>query len=90
MMEPPRGRPFTPAPLPGPAAGELGDLRSRLRRPILLLAAGIAITIIDMLVTNVTGEALMIGPLRPTWFAIPLALAGVGLACWRVLGHRDD
>jgi serine/threonine-protein kinase len=69
---------------------EMGRLREKLRRPIQLIVVALAITVADVLVASTRGELLFVGPVRPLWIAGPMALAGVGLAFWRVFGGRDD
>jgi serine/threonine protein kinase len=67
-------------------ARALATLREQLVGPVTLVLLAIAITVGDTIYTQRTGEMLALGPARPAWIAAPLALLGVGLACWRVLG----
>jgi serine/threonine-protein kinase len=62
------------------------DLREQLRGPIGLIIVAIAISGGDLLYTRSTGELFHVASIRPLWISGPLALIGVGLACWRLLG----
>jgi len=62
-----------------------GDLRRALRGPVRIAVLGIAIIAADFGYTHVTGEILAPGGVRPLWIAGPIALLGIGLACWRVV-----
>ena len=65
---------------------EIASLRERLRTPITLVSAAIALTLADVIYTRTTGELFTLASFRPLWITGPLALAGVGLACWRIFG----
>jgi hypothetical protein len=62
------------------------DLRERLRGPIGLVVLAIVISGGDLLYTRSTGELFQMASVRPLWISAPLALLGVGLACWRLIG----
>ncbi len=71
-----------------PAAPERpeGSLSRRLAPGIVLLCASIILTVVDQTYAGSSGEVLTVGPLRATWLAALLMLAGVtalGLALTR-------
>jgi serine/threonine-protein kinase len=79
--------PFTQGTLAStPRERSMGDLRQQLRLPIVMVLAAIALTVGDTLYTRSTGELFAVASFRPMWVTAPLALIGVGLACWRVFG----
>jgi hypothetical protein len=91
----PRGRAPSPPPMrrgPEPApdtTGDMADLRARLRGPLVLVGIAVVIALADVFVANTQGELLRIEGVRPLWIAAPLAVAGVAVAFWRLLGDRD-
>ncbi len=66
--------------------GELASLRERLDTPAKLIGAAICVTVADLIYTRATGEVFTVASHRPVWITAPLAVLGVGLACWRVFG----
>jgi eukaryotic-like serine/threonine-protein kinase len=94
----PAPRPAASIPLAAPLPREQGTLagpghdraaanvREQLRGPIGMVIVAIAITVGDVLYTRSTGELFQVASFRPMWVSAPLALIGVGLACWRLLG----
>jgi hypothetical protein len=79
-MRAPVMREITPA---EPAAPTARDL---LKVPVALVAMGVLIGLSDWIYAQASGELIHIGPLRPVWIAAPLAVIGVGMACWRLVG----
>jgi hypothetical protein len=69
----------------GGGGRELAELKERLRVPIGLVLAAIALTLADTIYTRATGDLFTVASLRPVWVTAPLALVGVGLAAWRLL-----
>jgi eukaryotic-like serine/threonine-protein kinase len=69
-----------------PGQRDLAALRERLRTPGKLIFVAIAVTLADVIYTRSTGDIFALGSFRPVWITAPLALVGVGLACWRILG----
>jgi hypothetical protein len=63
----------------------VGDLRRAVRGPVQLAVLGIAIIAADFGYTQATGELFAPAGVRPLWIAGPIALLGIGLACWRVV-----
>ena len=61
------------------------DLRAILRAPLLLMGLAVAVSVADWGYTRATGEMLALGTMRPSWIAIPLAVIGIGLACYRIV-----
>ena len=45
----------------------------------------ITISVADWGYTQATGDIFAIGTVRPAWIAGPIALVGVGLACFRIV-----
>jgi serine/threonine-protein kinase len=78
----------TRAPLRASAEGR--HLRERLRAPVTILLAALAVATVELTVQKVTGEGLTLGPVRPFWIAAPLALVGVGFTLWRLMEDRSD
>jgi eukaryotic-like serine/threonine-protein kinase len=82
----PRPRPrSTLAAPPQRGQREIADLRERLRMPVGLVLLALSMSAADWMYTRFTGDILLLGTVRPAWIAAPLALLGVGLACWRFL-----
>jgi hypothetical protein len=50
-----------------------------------LIGASILLTIVDQAYSAATGEMFTLGPLRATWIAGLLLLAGLGLLVYRML-----
>jgi hypothetical protein len=71
-------------------AAEGHDLRERLRGPLAILLAALAVATLDFVFHKVTGSQLAFGPVRPFWIAAPLALFGVGFTLWRLMEDRTD
>jgi eukaryotic-like serine/threonine-protein kinase len=65
---------------------DLASLRERLEMPVKLVAAAIALTVADLIYTHTTGDIFTVASHRPVWITAPLAVVGVGLACWRIFG----
>jgi hypothetical protein len=66
------------------------SLVRRLAPGIVLLCASIVLTIVDQTYAGSSGEVLTLGPLRATWLAALLMLAGVtvlGLSLTRHFRH---
>lgn len=61
------------------------DLRAILRAPMLLVGLAVAVSVADWGYTRATGEMLALGTMRPSWITIPLAVIGIGLACYRIV-----
>ncbi|APR80597.1 serine/threonine protein kinase [Minicystis rosea] len=66
-------------------AGPSPDFRDILRLPLQIIAAGIVVSLADWAYVQKSGEALLLGGVRPMWIAGPLVLVGALLAGWRVL-----
>ncbi len=66
------------------------ELRDRLKAPVGLLLTALIVALSDVIHNRVTGEHLMLGPVKPFWVAAPLALAGVAFTLWRLMGERDE
>ena len=98
MTQPNPVRPASPIQLAAPLPREHGtmagasqtkgasELREQLRVPIAMVGLAIAISLGDLVYTRVAGELFTVGSFRPMWITAPLALIGVGMAAWRVLG----
>jgi hypothetical protein len=56
--------------------------------PAGLVAAGVAVTLVDGALAASSGEVFSIGPVRLAWLAAALALGGIGLAVFRLLGRE--
>jgi serine/threonine-protein kinase len=69
-----------------PRRVSIAALRAELRLPVQVILAAIALSAAEWIYVGKTGEALVVGGLRPVWIAGPLALVGVALACWRIIG----
>jgi hypothetical protein len=79
-------RPPAYRPLQSPRASRAGqDVRERLRAPVGILLLALVVAGADTAFHRITGEGLMLGPIRPFWIAAPLALIGVGLTLWRLI-----
>jgi hypothetical protein len=83
--EAPRARPPGTLAVP-PERVTVGRLVDRLRGPLVLVAVAVLMTLGNWAYAHLTGETLGVGSLRLVWLAAPIALVGVGLACWRILG----
>jgi serine/threonine-protein kinase len=64
-------------------------LGARLRLPLLLVGAALALTMLDMVLARQLGGTLALGPVRMRWIAALLAAAGIVLAFWNLLAQRD-
>jgi hypothetical protein len=81
---------FTPAPrFEVPARPQL-SLGERLRAPLGTLLGSLAVALIAYFYQQSTGNPLVLGPVRVTWIAAPLALFGVGFLLWRLIGAHPD
>lgn len=60
------------------------SLKGRLRGPITLVVLAIAIGAVDFIYTAVMGASLALGPVRASYVAAPLALAGLALVATRL------
>jgi serine/threonine-protein kinase len=69
---------------------DMAELRDRLRLPLTIVGLAVLIAVVDVAVANLSGQLLRIQGIRPLWIAAPLAVLGVALAFWRLLGDRDD
>lgn len=76
-------------PHPVAANAGLADLRERLRAPLVVVGVAALIAVVDVVAANVQGELLRILGLRPLWIAAPLAVVGVAVAFWRLLGEHE-
>lgn len=89
LAAPPRPRPVselaTQWPASQPRDSGLSSLGAALRGPLWLVVTAILLSGTDWIYTRHTGELFHIGTVRPVWIAGPLALIGVGLACWRLI-----
>jgi serine/threonine-protein kinase len=66
-------------------------LRDRLKAPLGLLLSGLAVGLFDFGFHKISGNPLLLGPVRLSWIAAPLALSGVGFLLWRLIGvHEED
>jgi serine/threonine-protein kinase len=72
------------------AVEETRSLRSQLKNPLILVGAGLLLTLVDMLLARVMGGTLALGPVRLRWIAAGLAAIGIVLAFWNLLGDRDE
>ena len=68
---------------------DMAEIRDRLRGPLLIVGIAVAIAMVDLFVANTQGQLLRIEGVRPLWVAAPLAVVGVAMAFWRLLGDRD-
>ncbi|MFT3770656.1 MAG: serine/threonine-protein kinase [Minicystis sp.] len=82
---------------PGLAGGHLQvrepepmSLRDRLKTPLALLLSGLVVGVFDFAIHKITGNPITLGPVRLSWIAAPLALAGVGFLLWRLIGVHED
>ena len=64
------------------------SLYRRLRVPLLLFAAALAVTTLDVFLAYNFGGTLVIGPVKIRWIAGLLAAGGIGLGFWKVLYGR--
>jgi eukaryotic-like serine/threonine-protein kinase len=72
-------------------AREPMSLRERLKAPLSILLVSLAVALVAFGFQKITGNPLLLGPVRPTWIAGPLALFGVGFLLFRLIGvHEDD
>ena len=71
-------------------AATTASLADRLKAPVGVLLASIAVALVDIGFQKATGNPLTLGPVRPFWIAAPLALFGVGFLLWRLMGAHDD
>ena len=60
------------------------SLGMRIAPGLALAVLAMLITVFDILYVTVTDEVLTIGPVRASWIAGPLLLAGIGLVLYRV------
>lgn len=72
------------------AAEETRGLRAQLKTPIVLVAIGLALTVLDMILARAMGGTLALGPVRLRWIAAGLAGVGMIMAFWNLLGDRDE
>ncbi len=72
------------------AAEETRGLRAQLRIPIIFVAIGLGLTILDMVLARAAGGTLSLGPVRLRWIAAGLAGVGMIMAFWNLLGDRDE
>jgi hypothetical protein len=80
------------APVPGKLKLQVArpTLGERLVLPVALLLGGLVVGLADFAYHKITGNSLELGPVRPFWIAAPLALVGVGLLLWRLIGVHED
>jgi serine/threonine-protein kinase len=67
-----------------PGAGLARTLSRLMLVPLLLLGAGVVLTIVNGAYAGENGEVLMIGPVRLAWVAATAVLTGLGLATYRL------
>lgn len=72
------------------AVEETRGLREQLRTPIIFVAVGLGLTVLDMILARAMGGTLALGPVRLRWIAVGLAGVGMILAFWNLLGDRDE
>jgi serine/threonine-protein kinase len=74
----------------GPVSKVTREVKGRFLVPGLLLAAGVAITLADLVAVRAMGEPLAVGPVRALYVAGPLALAGALLVVWKLVMTEGD
>jgi serine/threonine-protein kinase len=72
------------------AVEETSGLMAQLRTPIIFVAVGLGLTILDMILSRAMGGTLSLGPVRLRWIAVVLAGVGMLLAFWNLLGDKDE
>ena len=67
-----------------PDAGLARTLSQLMLVPLLLLGAGVVLTIVNGAYAGENGQVLMIGPVRLAWVAATAVLTGLGVATYRL------
>lgn len=86
-----------PAPLgappvraPHPAQASQIDLRGRLAGPLRIAIGGIVVAAGDQVYLRVVGEPIALGPIRLTWVAGAVAVAGTALVLFRLFWPSEE
>ncbi|MFT3768727.1 MAG: protein kinase [Minicystis sp.] len=71
---------------PGTEQGRtFAEFRALLRLPAQIVIVALVLSATDWIYMQRVNDTLALGGVRPVWIAGPLALLGVGLACWRIV-----
>ena len=65
------------------------SLGAQLKVPLIFVAVGLSLTILDMVLAKTMGGTLSLGPVRLRWIAAGLAAIGMLMAFWNLLGDKD-
>jgi serine/threonine protein kinase len=66
------------------------SLMAQLRTPLIFVAVGLSLTILDMVLAKTMGGTLSLGPVRLRWISAGVAAVGMIMAFWNLLGDKDD
>jgi len=72
------------------SSSDTAGLKSLLRVPLILVAVGLGLTLLDMVLVKVMGGTLSLGPIRVRWIAAALAAAGIVMAFWNLFDDKDS
>ena len=73
---------------PGAVARNVAEVGNRTSTALVMLGGAILLTILDVVYSHATGERFSMGPVKLSWIAGPLALAGAIVLGVRLLKER--